>query len=66
MSDGAQNSTTWEPQHYGPEDGRAYSGLDLARGPDRTAWRCSCGKSGSDVSEIDCNDWGCPTREFLT
>lgn len=56
----------WVRQHYGRDDRYAYSGLDLARGPDRTAWRCFCGKSGVVSDEpVPCDQWGCPAKEFL-
>lgn len=56
----------WVPQHYGRDDRHAYSGLDLSRGPDKTAWRCNCGRSGVlNEAPIDCDRWGCPAKELL-
>jgi hypothetical protein len=52
-------TTDWQPYRN--------MGLDLARGPDKTAWRCFCGKSGI-VTDDDqgCDAHGCPVREALS
>lgn len=56
----------WERKHYGREDRFVYSGLDIARGNSKTAWRCFCGQSGIvDETKTGCDKWGCPAKEFL-
>lgn len=62
----AQQEMSWIPQHYGRDDQHAYSGLDIAAGPDSTAWRCFCGQTDTVGNEVTCDRWGCPAKEFLT